>query len=100
PTLLTEIVPGSQPVAPEGATSVQISRQMRMQDGDFMIEFMSLANRTYYVQYSSDMQTWKTSLPSVRGSGTYAQWMDDGAPRTESRPAGTLCRFYRVLLAP
>jgi hypothetical protein len=100
PTLSADVVgPAVQP-APPSVTFVPTTREMRMANGDFLLEFESLASRIYFVQYSMDMQSWKTAWPSVAGTGNRIQWIDNGAPRTESAPTGQACRFYRIVLAP
>ena len=71
-----------------------------MANGEFMLEFTSFISRTYFVQYGTDMKTWKTAWPSVAGTGNRIQWIDNGAPRTESFPSTQPCRFYRVVVAP
>ena len=71
-----------------------------MPDNTFMVEFASTANRVYYVQYSSDLRTWKTAQPGITGNGSWIQWIDNGQPKTESAPATTVKRFYRVILLP
>ena len=79
---------------------VPATRELRMGNSEFLVEFKSLASRIYFVQYSSDLQSWKTAWPSMTGSGNQVQWIDNGPPRTESAPAGELRRFYRILVAP
>ena len=68
-----------------------------------LVEFSTLSNRMYYVQYASDLGTngvWKTAVPGVLGNGTAVQWLDSGPPKTESLPCAQPSRYYRVLLAP
>ena len=65
-----------------------------------MIEFASLAGQTYAVQYSADLVVWKTAVPFLVATATRQQWLDDGAPKTESKPTETSKRFYRVVLLP
>jgi hypothetical protein len=71
----------------------------RVVDGKFFAEFNSIAGRTYFVQYSSDMTNWVSSLPPVIGTGSRVQWIDNGPPRTRTKPESEPMRFYRVLLA-
>lgn len=66
-------------------------------DGSFLINFLSVANRTYYVQYSSDLKTWFTSPIVLRGTGTQLQWVDVGPNTTESKPSTAPTRIYRVV---
>ncbi len=69
-------------------------------DKTFLVEFASATNRVYYVQYSSDLKTWQTAQPAITGNGTWLQWIDNGEPKTQSAPAVTSLRFYRVILLP
>jgi hypothetical protein len=87
------------PVDPAGS-EVRVTRQRRLLDGSFLVEFNSFTGRTYYVQYSGDMKTWTTVMPSVIGTGTSLQWIDNGPPKTFPHPRDVTTRFYRVLLAP
>jgi hypothetical protein len=67
-------------------------------DGAIYIKFDTLPGRKYYVQYSEDMVTWITSFPPVTGNGGSVVWMDNGPPKTISRPGEETSRFYRVFL--
>ncbi len=100
PTLTMELVPPAKQPAPPVGIFVPITRRLRTADGGFLVEFNSLADRLYFVQYSSDMVNWKTAWPGIAGLGNRVQWVDNGPPRTESMPDTAACRFYRVLLAP
>jgi len=66
----------------------------------FVIEWASVPGRKYTVLYSSDMQTWTAATPSITAKATRTQWYDDGPPKTDSKPASTDARFYRVVVAP
>jgi alpha-tubulin suppressor-like RCC1 family protein len=96
------IAESTSPVDPiDAAGTVQpITRSLPLEDGSYLIDFRTLANRTYYVQYSSDLTTWRTAFPPVVGSGSGMQWVDNGPPKTDSHPSTQTNRFYRVLLAP
>ena len=100
PILTMEVVPPSLAPAPPTGSFVPVTRQLRLPDGSFLVEFNSISGGIYFLQYSSDLATWRTAWPSVHGLGTRVQWVDNGAPRTESLPMMAPCRFYRVLLAP
>jgi hypothetical protein len=99
PTFIAQVVPSESPTDPYG-TIVRITRQARLADGSFMIEFLSVAGGIHYIQCSTDLKQWKTVQPSVRGTGYSLQWIDNGPPMTDSYPSGTSCRFYRVMLIP
>jgi hypothetical protein len=66
-------------------------------DTRFVIEFPSVAGKTYVIIYSSDMVNWKAATPSVTASGNVTQWYDDGPPVTESKPSSVTSRYYRVI---
>jgi hypothetical protein len=66
----------------------------------FLIEFSATPGRRYVVQYSSDMQDWKTANPRITAPANRVQWYDDGPPKTESKPASIDSRFYRIRELP
>ena len=100
PTLVTEIVPPSVQVMLTGQAQ-RINRTVQFPlNKTFLLEFSSLLNRSYAIQYTSDLITWKTVVPTIIGTGSNVQWIDNGAPKTESAPATTDKRFYRVILLP
>ena len=100
PTLYAELVPAGGGGAAVFGTGQHITRGLMLASQTFMVEFVTLTNRTYYIQYSSDLRTWKAAQPAVTGNGTTIQWIDNGQPKTESAPAGLNARFYRVILLP
>jgi len=99
-TLIAELTGAALPRPDPTGTSMAITRQVRLNDGTFLIEWNSQLGRTYYVQYSADMTTWKTAMPAITGTGTRQQWVDNGSPKTESLPSEAPNRFYRILLVP
>jgi hypothetical protein len=98
PTLVAQLV---TPVSGGGVTVVgtpqPINRILMLPNKTAMIEFASVLGRVYYVQYSSDTKVWQTAEPSITGTGTWIQWIDNGPPKTSSPPASTPVRFYRVI---
>jgi hypothetical protein len=98
-TLVAELVSSSPTASPTGVP-VGITRQVSLADGTFLLEFNSLLNRVYYVQYSSDLREWKTVIPAINGTGTRTQWLDNGAPKTLSLPSTDSHRFYRMIVLP
>jgi hypothetical protein len=101
PVLFAEVVsPDNGGSAAVAGTGIHINREFMRSDKTFMLEFMTETNRLYYVQYTADLQTWKTAQPAVTGDGTWIQWIDSGQPKTESAPAVTPVRFYRVIVLP
>jgi len=102
PTFRGEAVVASAPPAPDG-TLGSILRFLTYTNCAFLVEFSTLSNRTYYVQYTSDLTTnamWKTAVPAVVGNGSSVQWLDSGPPKTESLPCTQTNRYYRVVLVP
>jgi Bacterial Ig domain/Immunoglobulin domain/PKD-like domain len=101
PTLTPVLVPPAQGggVAVSGFQQ-HINRVLMLPNKTFLIEFSTLTNRLYYLQYTLNLQLWKTASPAIRGNGTKIQWIDNGQPKTESPPATTPRRFYRLILLP
>ena len=98
-TLTVEAVDPAPPLDPTG-TPQDITRSLRMADGSYLIDFRTLADGTYYVQYSADLLAWRTAFPPLSGTGSGMQWVDNGPPKTETSPRSQTNRFYRVLLTP
>jgi hypothetical protein len=95
----------AQLVAPMNASnavgpSQPINRIVQMPSQTVLVEFSSISNRVYYVQYSSDMLNWKTSIPAITGIGGLLDWIDSGQPKTDSPPSSQSTRYYRVILLP
>jgi len=70
-----------------------VSGGCMLADGTFQITVMSLSNRQYAVQYSTDLVNWTNAQTGFTGNGGLAQWIDSGAP-------GNTRRFYRAVLLP
>ena len=106
PTIVADLVGVSISSFASGSGETLIGTQQHIQqaavlpDKTFLLEFASITNQVYYVQYSSDLRTWQTAQPGITGNGTWIQWIDDGQPKTQSAPATTSTRFYRVIELP
>jgi uncharacterized repeat protein (TIGR01451 family) len=87
------------PAAPSG-TTLQLDRGPFLSEGELVIEFASRPGATYCVEYSADMQIWKTAVPPIVAAGTRVQWADTGPPKTDSRPGPPGQRFYRIVQLP
>jgi len=98
-TLLAEFV-ASNPLPSPTGNGVGITRQLQLGDKTFLMEFNSLPNSIYYVQYSADLQHWQTVIPAIIGTGTRVQWTDNGPPKTETLPDSVPARFYRIIVLP
>ncbi|MGH7970967.1 MAG: Ig-like domain-containing protein [Limisphaerales bacterium] len=101
PTLTPVLIPPPQGggVAVAGFQQ-HINRALMLPNKTYLIEFASLTNRLYYIEYTQNLQLWNTAMPAIRGNGTRIQWIDNGQPKTDSSPAVTPQRFYRVILLP
>ncbi|HEV2208790.1 MAG TPA: Ig-like domain-containing protein [Verrucomicrobiae bacterium] len=101
PTLTPVLIPPPQGggVAVAGFQQ-HINRALMLPNKTYLIEFASLTNRLYYIEYTANLQLWNTAMPAIRGNGTRIQWIDNGQPKTDSSPAVTPQRFYRVILLP
>lgn len=95
PTFRIEVLAATPPTSPVG-TTLAVDRFLPWTNQTFLVEFLTTTNTLYYIQYSSDLQTWKTALPALQGNGSRIQWLDSGPPKTDS-PPGLTNRFYRIL---
>jgi hypothetical protein len=71
---------------------IMITNNM-LSNGGFMIGFYATPGHSYAVQFTTNMVNWLTADPFIVAPANYVQWIDFGAPKTES-PTGT--RFYRA----
>ncbi|WP_372845812.1 MBG domain-containing protein, partial [Pontiella sp.] len=63
----------------------------------FLLEFDAVPGRTYFIQYSADLSTWKTVYPGLVAPVNRMQWIDSGPPATESAPGDAGSRFYQII---
>jgi uncharacterized repeat protein (TIGR01451 family) len=75
-----------------------ISSAQMLSPASFQIEFASLSNRLYSVQYSANLICWTTVPTGITGTGNSVQWADTGPPNTVCAPSAATMRFYRVVL--
>ena len=90
-TEATGVAPGPGASPPLGLDL----RVLRLDTRGLLLEFLSENGKSYTIEYSDDMMTWKVSPPAVAGTGERIQWIDSGPPNTETFPSGA--RFYRIL---
>jgi hypothetical protein len=65
--------------------------------GGILIEFPTTPGRSYAVQYySSNNTNWQTADPFINATANYTEWIDFGAPKTQSPLPPPFSRFYRV----
>ncbi len=101
PNLSVSATTPDTPVDPAG-TVLQISRQERRND-THVIEFITVPGRQYMVQYRDGMDEstpWINSPAIIMATSTRVMWVDDGPPKTKSKPSESSSRFYRVILLP
>jgi hypothetical protein len=77
-----------------------IERGLWLPNQTFLVEFLTISNRIYSIQYGSNLTKWRDAQPAVVGNGTRIQWIDNGQPKTEISPSSQSARFYRVVLLP
>ena len=71
--------------------------------GQVLIEFQSTPGRSYTIFYSTDPNDFSAALvaqPDVTAQANRTQWIDDGPPKTVSKPLDATSRFYRARLNP
>ena len=99
PTFSTQLMSGQPSIVPTG-TPLDILRALVFQNQGYLVEFETELCKTYFIQYSPDLKTWKTAWPSVTGNCAKIQWIDTGPPKTESNPILGPRRFYRIISIP
>jgi len=67
--------------------------------GHVLIEFPSELGQSYVIVYSDNAGFTNAfkAQPAVTAPANRVQWIDDGPPKTISRPADENARFYRVI---
>jgi len=92
------------PAATSAGTNVNITRIVKLSNGNMLIEWLAVTNRTYTVVYSDNVSFSNALMapPSivVAAPVNEVQWIDYGPPATVSAPTNASARFYRVLLNP
>ena len=73
----------------------QVDR-IAMAEGGLLIEFRAVPGQEYAVQ-DPHGDGWRTVPMTVRAAGNRVQWIDDGSPKTPSRPETVPLRLYRVI---
>ena len=94
PTL--SVTPNSTTIAPPLLNEPIDVGGFMANDGSFVVEFASVPDTLYFIQYSDDSQIWRTVLPPIDARGTRVQWIDSGPPKTSVHPSQAGVRFYRV----
>jgi uncharacterized repeat protein (TIGR01451 family) len=94
------VVSGAAILSMNPGERIAINHQSFRPDGGLELQFNTGCSGTYYVQYSADLVSWRTSSQTVIGNGSPTSWVDFGPPATESAPSASPARFYRVVQAP
>jgi hypothetical protein len=83
-------------------TPFSITLMTNLSSGYILIEFESTAGRSYTVLYADNpgFTNQLAAQPSIVAPADRVQWIDDGPPKTVSRPASVSSRFYRVIQNP
>lgn len=83
-------------------TNVNISRIVRLANGQVLIEFPATVGRSYTMVYSDNVLFSNALIapPSVTATANVIQWTDYGPPTTVSAPTNAGTRFYRVFQNP
>lgn len=75
-------------------------KNVTLQGPTVLLDFNTVTNGGYHVRYSDDLVNWNISIPAIRGTGSKMQWVDDGPPKTLSRPGETPVRVYHMIQFP
>lgn len=95
-TLTVEQATVVPPAPPQGETFA-VRRVELLSGGRVLVEFDSIPDARYAVQYSANSTDWQTAPGELKASGTRLLWVDDGPPLTDSKPGVVGARFYRVI---
>jgi probable HAF family extracellular repeat protein len=79
---------------------LRFTRALHRPDQALELQFASEMNRTYGIEYSDDLLTWKRVPLPIVATGGQTQWVDDGPPKTTTRPEAEPIRLYRVVRIP
>ena len=84
------------------SSNVNFTGIFQMPSGGMLLEFPTVTNRTYTVEYSSNLLSpnWLAAQPSIVAPANYTFWIDYGPHATLSHPNNSAVRFYRVFLNP
>jgi uncharacterized repeat protein (TIGR01451 family) len=90
------------PAASSVSTNLNITRIVKLSNGNMLIEFPAITNRAYTVVYSDNVLFSNAMIapPSIVAPANVIQWIDYGPPTTVSAPTNSSARFYRVFLNP
>jgi uncharacterized repeat protein (TIGR01451 family) len=91
------------PSATAATTNINYTRLAALPNGNLLIEWTAISNRSYTVVYSDDDPLVSNGLiapPTITAPANVVEWIDYGPPATTSKPASVTNRFYRIYLNP
>jgi uncharacterized repeat protein (TIGR01451 family) len=90
------------PTATSTSTNLNITRLVMLTNGDMLIEWPAITNRSYTVVYSDNVLFSNAMIapPAIVAPANEMHWIDYGPPTTVSAPTNASVRFYRVFLNP
>jgi uncharacterized repeat protein (TIGR01451 family) len=90
------------PTATLTGTNLNINQIVKLSNGNMLIEWAAVPNRTYTVVFSDNVQFSNAMMapPSITAQANEVQWIDYGPPATVSAPTNASARFYRVFQNP
>jgi uncharacterized repeat protein (TIGR01451 family) len=96
------LVKFAPPASASTSTNHNISRLVTLTNGNVLLEFPSVAGKTYSVVYSDNVLFSNAQLapPAIVAPANRSQWIDYGPPTTMSAPMNSTSRFYRIILNP
>jgi uncharacterized repeat protein (TIGR01451 family) len=73
-------------------------RIVGLEDGGVLIEFPATRGKTYRIAYSdfANFSNPRLAQPVIVAPADRVQWIDEGPPKTISKPANSTSRFYKV----
>lgn len=88
---------------PAGAIHIGMTNSafVKLGNGDFLIQFLGVSNRTYTIVYSDNDATFTNPVvvqPPIWATSRTIVWTDNGPPKALSFPPSS--RFYKVYLNP
>jgi len=90
---LQEQAAGTDPLV--SASAMHITSITQNGSGHIVVQFQSVTNKTYRIEYSPNLATWNTATTNVPSAGASTQWIDDGS-LTGGLNFLITNRFYRV----
>ncbi len=97
PIFSTQLISTPLTTPPTGELLATI-QTLKFQNQGNLVEFQTELGKTYFIQYSTNLISWKTAVPSITGNCSKIQWIDTGPPKTQSAPLAM--RFYRIISIP